>query len=413
MNTLEDRLRDAFRADADTVRPGTIPPAPAPPAAREVGDHRKRRARVLIPLAAAAAVIALVAGLSLATPAFGPQVRPFPALRPASPPAAGSWPSGPVHTPVFGAQASRGVPATAPAPGVPRFFVTVYKLASGAMDYIVVRDTTSRRVATITPPAGHFFGGLAATAGDRTFLTTVQPDRGCTSQLEWFRLDDQGRPGPLVPLHITVPRTDNWIGDLAITPDGRTIAYAAYECDGAGDVGVIHLATRQARVWPEPMPRGAPFDLSLSPDGRWLGYTMLSDGARILPTDARAGQLSARSRSLSAGAQWAALADDGKTLLECTVSPHYPEPPSQFGTLSYGTRPVAGGRQHVIASWRDVDVPQCYASLDPAGNYLLVQYPTVVRGANGWLRPAILNVRTGQLTAVPAPAFDRPVDVAW
>jgi hypothetical protein len=90
VNTLEDRLRDAYRAAAETVRPEAILPGAilSPP------DHARRRARrtgrtgpgpsrirVLIPLAAAVAVIA-VAGvvavlLPRAAPGLGAASRPL------------------------------------------------------------------------------------------------------------------------------------------------------------------------------------------------------------------------------------------------------------------------------------------------------------------------------------------------
>jgi len=425
MNSLENRLRDAFRADAETVRAGTIPPAPSRPAGRADAVRRRRRARMLIPVAAAAAVLALVTGLSLATSRLGTQVRSAPASPVSSPPASGAWPSGPVHTPVLSARASRGVPASAPAPGVPRFYVTVYNALDGGINHIIVRATASgRAVATIASPARHFFAGMAAPAGDRTFLTAVESNRGCTAQLEWFRLDDRGRPGPLTPLHVTVPRTYGRTGNLAITPDGRTIAYAAYECDGAGEVGVIHLASRQARVWSDPLPN-SPTSLSLSADGRWLGYTMgpggvtshgvpsVPGGARVLSTSAPPGSLAARSRIVPGGAPWAVLAGGGRALYECTVSPSGSGAQTPVGTLIYGSAPVAGGREHVIARWHGVSGPQCYASLDPAGRYLLVQYPTVAHAAPYWCRPAVLDLRTGRLTDINAPAFSGPLDIAW
>lgn len=174
---------------------------------------------------------------------------------------------------------------------------------------------------------------------------------------------------------------------------------------------MIHLATRQVRVWAAPG-FSAPAGLSLSADGRWLGYTV-SAGARILPTGAPPGLLSVQSRTVPGGARWAALAGDGRTLYECTVSPSEPGPPSQVGSLTYGTTPVSGGREHVIASWPGVVSPGCYASLDPAGRYLVVQYPTAAHGVDGWSRPAILDLRTGRLTGIDAPAFYGPLDVAW
>jgi len=46
-------------------------------------------------------------------------------------------------------------------------------------------------------------------------------------------------------------------------------------------------------------------------------------------------------------------------------------------------------------------------------NYLLVQGPTIAHGVDDWSRPAVLNLRTGQLTDINAPAFYGPFDIAW
>ena len=395
MSTLEDRLRDAFRADAETVRPGAIPGPPAPPlrsrpARRGPGRPRSSRARVLIPLAAAAAVVAIVVGIALAAPLL----------------------HGRGHR-----ASSPGVPASAPAPGVPRFYVTAYVAPAGGGNYLVVRDTETGKVTgQINPPGNAFFAGLAATAGARTFVTSISPATGCAAQLYQFRLNDQGVPGPLVPLHITLAESIfQGEGGLAITPDGRTIAYFARCTAARAEVGVINLATRQVRVWSVNLdPPSDVRSMTLSADGSLLGYVLFPDGgARILKTSAPAGSLLERSQTVSRTALWAALAGDGASLYGCTVSPFNGVILPNAHTLTYYTTSLVSGLQRVIASWSDVTGPQCWASLDTTGHYLLVEFPTTVPGASGWSRPAILDLRTGRLTDINAPAFYRPFDIAW
>jgi hypothetical protein len=431
VSTLEDRLREAFRADAETVRPEAIPGPPAPPARPRRRWFGSRRARVLIPLAAAAAVVAIVAGLAAAAPLLLGRAHQ------ASPPGPGlvlpsgqpTVPRGPVPKPVLGANASRGVPSSAPAPGVPRFYVTVYTPPVGGVDYILVRDTATGKITgRINPPGSAVFAGLATPAGDRTFITAIDPDTGCSPvQLYQFRLNGHGVPGPLEPLHITLPGAiPQGEGDLAITPDGRTIAYESGGCTAAGqsEVGVISLATRQVHVWAitesvrDPLPAQV-ISLSLSADGRWLSYTIFPMGARlpwggrILRTTSAAGSLAARSRIVSRTTLWTALGSDGGSVYYCVVSPYDGGTLPNVGTLTYGTLPLAGGGQHVIASWPSLPGPQCYASLDPVGNYLLVQFPTTVPNGSDWSRPAVLDLRTGRLTDINAPAFYGPFDIAW
>lgn len=387
MSNLEDRLRDAFRADAQTVRPQTIPDVPARPLRRAPKRAWSRLARTLVPLAAAAAVAAIAAGVWL--------VAPLPGLGHGSSPAA--------------------------AP--PRFFVTVW-IADGGAESLVVRDTgTGKIVGRLDPPSHTLFGGVAASA-DNTFVTFIfSPGYKCpsTSELYQFRLNKQGQPGPLVSLHVKVPgrMVESGAGDLASTPDGRTIAYIAGGCGaGGGEVGVINVATRHVKVWTTgpAIVRGQlqqTEDLSLSADGSLLAYNTMP-GAWILNTSAPAGPLQERSRKVSRTASWAALAGDGDSLYVCTVS-HLSQArdTASHGTVTYAIDSIATGHQQVIASWPGLPWPECFASLDPSGQHLLVQYPVNVPHATNWVRPAILDLRSGQLTKTPAPAFYGPLDIAW
>jgi hypothetical protein len=356
---------------------------------------------VLIPVAAAAAVIAIVTGLSLAAPQLlpgGGSASPVPSGLFAPTPG-GSVPPAPLRPaplPVLAAGASRGVPSSAAAPGVPRFYVTVYIPPVGGVDYILVRDTATGKVTgRINPPGSSVFAGLATPAGDRTFITAIDPDTGCSPvQLYQFRLSHLGVPGPLEPLHVTLPgAVPQALGDLAITPDGGTIAYESRGCTaiGQGEVGVVNLAARQVRAWA--VPGGNPvtsqiMDVSLSADGRLLGFATFA-GTRVLPTSAPAGSVFGRSRLVSRTAIWAAITADGDALYGCSVSPlgSGAGPLPDTGTLTYFRTSLTGGPDHVIASWPRVRGPQCYASLDPGGDYLLVQYPTIAHGVDDWSLP--------------------------
>ena len=199
------------------------------------------------------------------------------------------------------------------------------------------------------------------------------------------------------------------LGDLAVTPDGRTIAYDTYLCGkGRGELGVVDIPSRTVRVWTTGfvLIRG----LSLSADGRLLVFDELARGTRILRTGSAPGPLLARSNGLSRTMDWAALSGDGNSVYACRVLP--PGSPS-IGTMIYYQYRIATGRQRVIARSM-LQAPYCWASLDPSGHYLLVQYPTTVPHASGWQRPVILDLRTtGHATAVHAPVYYGPLDVAW
>jgi hypothetical protein len=94
---------------------------------------------------------------------------------------------------------------------VPRFYVEAraYSTESALQVY---QAATGRVVAIIKPPSGmHFDNQVVATARDHTFLTAASPGPGlgspkrCVTQFYSFQLNDAGQPGPLIPLHITVP----------------------------------------------------------------------------------------------------------------------------------------------------------------------------------------------------------------
>jgi hypothetical protein len=363
VNTIEDRLRDAYRAAAETVQPETIRDLPSQATRPARSRARSRRTRALIPLAAAAAVTAVVTGLAVTVSLLGTGSRQ------------------PGGTPSLG-------------PGVPLFYVEALKI-----NPLEVYDTaTGQVVATIQAPKGTFFDGqVAALAGDRTFLTAATPGslstdlNPCVSRLYEFQLNDAGQPGPLIPLHITVPGWLDGSNSLSVTPDGRMIAYATdLGCrpiaGSSLEIGVINLVTRQVRSWTLRQQTGMDviYSVALSADGRQLVFSQGSFPAtapsttvvRILPTSAPPGSFDQRSTVVprSADGSWAALNADGGLLYMCS------RPMlgvlaggRSTGAVTYSIESIAGGLQHVIASWSPQQYPICGASLDTSGRYLLIQ----------------------------------------
>jgi hypothetical protein len=403
---LEDLLRDGMVRFTEGVRaPDDL--------ARAVSKMRRRPAvsrTILLPLAAAAATIAIVIGVTVAVRSADGAGQPT-AGRSLSALAG----TGPLPRPVLGSTtgaASRRVPASSPSPGVPDYYVTSSGPSDLSAGSIQVRYTTNGKLAgTIRPPKGTSFMTIAATSGDRTFVTeaVAGADSGCPpeSQLYQFRISDRGKPGALQPLNIAIPGWSVAPGSLAITPDGRTIAYETWLChQNRYELGVIDLASGRVRLWQSYGTSHSEAALSLSPDGSLLSYVTQFGWAESLRTNAPEGQVSQRSRVISVHTDWAGLGSDGATLYVCS--------PASTGSVTYAAMPVAGGRvQHVIASPQDLPSPQCWATVDPSGGYLLVQYP--VAGHNGHrMRPAVLDVSTGRFRLISgAPALNYPRDLAW
>jgi hypothetical protein len=225
---LEQRLRDELQKISERPDPGSIRPLRVPPA-----RGRRRLARWLTPVAAVAAVLAVIAGVSLA----------------------GRMPGQP--------------PASAVAPrGMPPYYVIVQQAASDQATTATVRDSRTGEVLTRVrlprlQPADSL--AISAAADGRTFLITDGHD------LFLMRLAADGRAARLAPLAGTrtlagPPPADGFNGfpSAVLSPDGRTVALEGqsacegirFSLAGAGEYGcrdntirLVSLATGATRTW--------------------------------------------------------------------------------------------------------------------------------------------------------------------
>lgn len=169
--------------------------------------------RWLAPVAAMAAVIGVITGVSVASRSQG--------HRPA-PPANGAMPS---------------------------YYVIVRNGYVGLASTVVVRDSaTGRALATVRVP---FLlpGGvewISGAADDRTFIMNDGND------LYRLRLGADGRSVQLGRLPITLP---NSLVSMALSPDGTTIAIGTQTCTGTKDqcqystIRLVSLATGATKTW--------------------------------------------------------------------------------------------------------------------------------------------------------------------
>jgi hypothetical protein len=333
MNTIEERIRAAARAAADTVPPDSVPPLRLPP---EQGSRRSRsahrgwagrgRARVgwagpgwggwarrLTPLAAAVAVVVVVItvvgiGRTLHSPAGSARITtsgPGPVV--AGPPISSYVASGQVP-PYYVAITSRD-----DKPTVNPSYAVVTATASG------------KTLATIQPSVAHgTIVAVTAAADDRTFvldeerLTTSATDQDYGARTFYeFRLTSSGQPGPLTRLAMSVP-SGQQLNGLALSPNGSKLAMALQpETNNQPDLTLVKvyiLATGAVRTWTGNGSIGfGPDDarsLSWTSDERTLAFdwngtdteSQLSAGVRLLHLDARGSNLLADSRqALPAG----------------------------------------------------------------------------------------------------------------
>jgi hypothetical protein len=242
--SVEDQLREAGRAVSDQVRdlPGLdLRTRPAAGRAKARASRRwLRGGGWLVPIAAAAAVVAVAATL------FAVRNSPRAAHEASAGPAA----SGPA--------ASASSPASADPEALPGYFVAISGLQtigplppagqSGTVkdprpDSVVVGETlTGKRLATVTPPTGDTFVGVTGAADDRTFVLDsvhLAEARGgmlwATQERTWYLL--RVRPGAtpvatVTRINFPVPSAAD-IDGIALSPDGTKLAMF-YQTAGAG-----------------------------------------------------------------------------------------------------------------------------------------------------------------------------------
>ena len=278
--SIETRIRAATEATAATVseiRPLTLPAGPAPARPHWFRSLRPGRpwGNWLIPLAAAAAVIAVAATLVA--------VKSFSAAGPGSHPAPASS-------------------STAALPGgFPRYYAaesTTGPVTRATETEVVGDARTGKLLATFKPPKGVAFGTVAAAANDRTFVVEAQerlPTIPTWSwELSWYVL--QLTPGAAQPVRLArIPVTDPFItaqvSTVAVSPDGSSFAVvfraastSNYEVTGADPLTLrtYSVATgRLLRSWTAPLTQQRDLysvgGLTWLDDGQTLAYAYPAD----------------------------------------------------------------------------------------------------------------------------------------
>jgi hypothetical protein len=286
MNPIEERIRAAARAAADTVEPDSVPPLglPAAPRRRWLRDGRSAGATRtpwavrLAPVAAALAVIAIV--ITMVT---------------VSRTTSGSSGSG------ASAAAAPNVPAGPPVSSyvrsgqVPPYYVTATQT-----DAVVHLTVSGASVATIRPslPGGTMVAVTAAGDG-RTFVLGEQSQDRKTVTFHQFRLGSSGRPGALTRLPMSVTDGQTLRG-LALSPDGTKLAISVVPGGGIQQVRLYPVHGGPARTWSAT--GGGPYgatSLSWPVSQRTLGFNWRvgqTRSVRLLNLGTAGGSLLAASR---------------------------------------------------------------------------------------------------------------------
>jgi hypothetical protein len=282
MTDLEQRLSRDLKDFSERVGPESIRPLRVPGVRR-----RSRAVRWLAPAAAVAAVIGVIAGVSVVGPSGGKR------------PPAGRHP-----TPVIGQ----------PTGPMPRYYVTAFQTFGGGSNgepatFAVVHDSATGatlatvRVPTLTAQGGTGGLSISAAADDRTFLIAQQPGLSVNG-FYLLRVAADGRSGKLSKLSVRIPGYLRVV-DEALSPDGRRLALAVQDCGSNScqytGIRVITLATGAVSSWTTKA-NGFPLNVSWAGNGQ-LAFEWQS-GARTAPPGEQTGyrllSLSGRGRALLA-----------------------------------------------------------------------------------------------------------------
>jgi hypothetical protein len=221
MNALEDRLRAATRAAAATVAEGSAPPLTLPqPAGRQGHPGWNGRPRWIVPLAAAAAVIALIAASIFAAQALMPGAR-----RPAPGLSAAPLPRLADGLPAYFLENSISDQLLGPEPRAAGERGSPVPIRIPSHETLrVVATATGKVAATATLPG--YVAAIAASRG-AFFAAVVKDNR---ARFYEIRLNERRTATAVSELPIrpdTAP-----LGFLAASPDGTKLAYATQVLHG-------------------------------------------------------------------------------------------------------------------------------------------------------------------------------------
>ena len=362
MTRLEERVGEACREAADTVRPEAVRDLDFEVGVRAArprrgvrpprGNKPRLSGRVAGPLAAAASIAVIAVGASIVLPRL-----------------------------VGGATSHKATPrhastkATGPLAALP-----TYTVLNNNTGLEVVVTATGQVAGQLRAPAGQSFAAIAGTASDRTFLVAadLNPQTSCRTFFYQFSLSADGQPSALTPLPVrTLPGLPT---ALAASANGRLVGYSVVRCatgtgrispgQAIGHIGLINLdAGKITRQWSYALSEDYTTDLSMSGDGSLLGYSNFQNArmaGRVLSASSPPGPDLRHSHIVVRQPTSTALSISGRVMYAITGT-------HDHLLAAYDT---ANGRQAtVLHRWPAATEPGQLVA-DPAGRYALLPFTT-------------------------------------
>jgi len=405
VNTLEDRLRDAYRAAGETVRPEAIgqdailsPPDHARRRARRTGraGNGGSRLRVGIPVAAAVAVIAVAAAVAMLVPRAAPGL-------------------------------GRGKPTSGQTTPTllttPAYFVELNWTQHPSM--YVASATTGAQGARISLPFPRTDLTSVATGDGQTFVVAAAAPEGCSTTLYRFTLAANGTPSPMTAFTTVAGQiSDPW--EMAVSAGAQFIAYQTLACgqqinsvaeqsNAKGYLSVLDTVTGRTKRWTFRNDLQGTGNVSISASGSVVGFAN-----EVIDTAAPSGRLAGHARVVAANGEFGASTElgglnvtpDGKTVYFET---------NKFAANKFGNdKPVwtshqlrafdlATGQTRLVSSFPGTGGGPAAVTFDPTGRYMIIEY-VVHTGPTTKL--AMVNIATGQGAALNARWAVDP-EIAW
>jgi len=178
-----------------------------------------------------------------------------------------------------------------PAGPTPIAMAPYYVAINGNGGATVRATANGAKIATVRPPRGLTFDGVAGSENDTTFVLAAKS--ASASRFYELQLNSKGRPGPLAREAVpSLPRhfgnCPTQLAGLAVNPDGRLLAISLLSnCPtgraGPGEILTVRLASGHALATFRPgdgYPQSLSWTLS---DGLAYGWTGSTTGAWLIP----------------------------------------------------------------------------------------------------------------------------------